>query len=106
MTPAAIIRQAMAEGVMLTLSATDTIKASGDPAAVNRWLPIIRKHKPAIVKTLLETSASTGDLESIRAWLAFIGENDPAIIDQVLNKCRTDGEAHSYFIGRAKERTR
>jgi hypothetical protein len=43
MTPAAIINEAMADGVSLTISPAGTIKATGDGAAVNRWLPAIRE---------------------------------------------------------------
>lgn len=104
MTPDTIIQQATAEGVMLSLSETGTLKASGEQGAVNRWLPIIKEQKPQIVKTLLEASALTGDLPAIRAWLHFIGEHDPLILDDVLTKCRNDPEALSYFTQRAKER--
>src|SRR5579859_6428304 len=52
MTPAAIIERAMAEGVNLALSDAGTIKATGDSAAVSRWLPAIREHKPGIVTVL------------------------------------------------------
>ena len=37
MTPAAIIKEAAADGVNLALSPTGTIKAAGEQAAVNRW---------------------------------------------------------------------
>ena len=56
MTPAAIIRQASADGVNLALSPAGTIKATGDGAAVNRWLPAIREHKPGIVAALQEAA--------------------------------------------------
>lgn len=101
MTPDTIIQRATAEGVRLALSATGTLKATGEQGAVNRWLPIIREQKPLIVKTLLEATALTGDLPAIRAWLTFIGEHDPAIITEVLSKCRSDPEARDYFTGRA-----
>lgn len=42
MTPAAIIREAAADGVSLELSQAGTVKATGDQAAVSRWLPILR----------------------------------------------------------------
>jgi hypothetical protein len=52
MTPAAIIREAAADGVSLALSSAGTIKAVGDQAAVNRWLPILREHKPGVMAAL------------------------------------------------------
>lgn len=36
----------------LTLIPTRTIKAAGEKAAVARWLPIIREHKPSIFEAL------------------------------------------------------
>jgi hypothetical protein len=54
MTPAAIIEQAAAEGVSLTLSPSGTIKATGDQSAISRWLPIIKESKPAIIAMLSE----------------------------------------------------
>lgn len=55
MTPAAIIKGAMADGVNLVLSPAGSIKARGEGAAVYRWLPVIREHKPGIVTALQET---------------------------------------------------
>lgn len=52
MTPAAIIKQATADGVRLALSPTGTIKATGNQAAVTRWLPLIREHKPELLAAL------------------------------------------------------
>jgi hypothetical protein len=55
MTPAAIIREA-ADGVSLALSPPGTIKAVGDQVALNRWLPVLREHKPAILAALAHPS--------------------------------------------------
>ena len=49
MTPVKIIEQATAEGVTLALSSTDTLTATGDQSAVDRWLPTIRDNKPSIL---------------------------------------------------------
>jgi hypothetical protein len=54
MTPAKIIKEAAADGVNLGLSSSGTIKATGDQAAVTRWLPKIREQKAAIVEMLRE----------------------------------------------------
>lgn len=56
MTPATIIQQAAEDGVNLALSPAGTIKAVGGQAAVNRWLPLIREHKPGIVAALQEAA--------------------------------------------------
>ena len=52
MTPATIIKQAQADGVMLALSPTGTIKAVGSEQAVTRWLPVIRQHRAELITEL------------------------------------------------------
>ena len=52
MTPAAIIRQAQADGVTLALSPAGSIKATGNGDAVSRWLPVIRERKAEVLAEL------------------------------------------------------
>jgi hypothetical protein len=52
MTPVEIIEQATVDGVILALFTADTITATGDQSAVDRWLPIIRGNKPRILYEL------------------------------------------------------
>ncbi|MEF8722706.1 hypothetical protein E4Q23_08995 [Candidatus Accumulibacter phosphatis] len=94
MSPATIIREAAGDGVNLSLSEAETIKAAGDQAAVNRWLPAIRAHKAFIVVLLVDAA--------VRRWLAAIGETDQETIDEVLAACRRDSEVRAYFLGRAR----
>lgn len=102
MTPATIIREAQADGVRLALSLAGTIKATGDGAAVNRWLPVIRERKADLVEALkLPASMTAEEEKAIRAWLALIEETDPAIIGEVIGQCQRDADARDYFTGRA-----
>ncbi len=102
MTPETIIRQSAADGVLIKLSPDGALKATGKQEHVDKWLPVIRDHKPEIIKTLSE--AMTADEEnSILKWLMRIEETDPAIIEYVLNKCRADVDALGYFLNRARE---
>ena len=108
MSAAAIIREAQAAGVQLALSASGSIKASGDGAVVNRWLPTIRQHRDAIIEALRcaanDDSAMTDQHERrILAWLDHIGETDPPTIGEVVDRCRSDPEARRYFLARASE---
>ena len=64
MTPATIIREARSEGVMLALSPAGTIKATGDGAAVNRWLAVIREHKAEIIDVLKVGAGDTATIPS------------------------------------------
>lgn len=59
MTPATIIREAQVDGVRLALSPAGNIKATGDGAAVNRWLAVIREHKAEIMDVLNGGAADT-----------------------------------------------
>lgn len=49
MNTAEIIEQATADGVSLALSPVGILTATGDQAAVDRWLPAIRNNKPSIL---------------------------------------------------------
>lgn len=118
MTPAEIITRVMADGVNLSLSPFDTIKATGKVAAVNRWLPRIREEKTGILTALRQAvinvinigsdetaiaQLSTDYESAIRTWLAYIEETNPDTITEVLNKCRSNPDALRYFLQRAEE---
>ncbi len=75
MTPAAILKEAMADGVSLTISPAGTIKATGDGAAVNRWLPAIREHKAGIMEVL---KVGAGDTAATSwGWRVTYPEDSP-----------------------------
>lgn len=69
---AALIEQAAADGVRLALTPAGNVKATGDAAAVARWLPAIREHKPALVAAL-----ASPDALPRRAWLLHFAEREP-----------------------------
>lgn len=71
MNPATLIEQARAAGVSLALSATGSIKATGEAEALRHWLPIIRDHKAALIAQFLQHGPA-------RAWLIHFA-NDAAI---------------------------
>jgi hypothetical protein len=73
MTPPAIIKEAMADGVTLALSAAGTIKATGNGDAVNRWLPAIREHKPGIMAALQEAANEA----TAWRWLLHYPDREP-----------------------------
>ena len=70
MTPATIIRAAQSDGVELALSPAGTIKATGDGAAVNRWLAVIREHKAEIIEALAGALTSWG-------WMLHFADREP-----------------------------
>lgn len=88
MTPAAIINEAMADGVRLTISPAGTIKATGDGAAVNRWLPVIREHKAEIVAALKVGAGDTATAS--RWWLIHFRELDP--VEMIVSPPATHAE--------------
>lgn len=103
MTPAEIIREAAADGVTLSLSATGAVKATGDGAAVNRWLVSIREHKAAIVDVLAVDLMTAEQEAAVRAWIAHVGGRDPELIAAILDDCRTDADALAYYLKRSDE---
>ena len=76
MTPATIIQSAAADGISLFLSASGVIKAGGDPPKIERWLPVIREHKAAIIAAL---RVGAGDTPSTTSWgwLIHYADRDP-----------------------------
>jgi hypothetical protein len=66
MTPAEIIRGAAADAVRLTLSPAGTIKAVGNRAAVSRWLPVLREHKPSLLAALAAPAVTEGAVDATR----------------------------------------
>lgn len=94
MTPAAIIQRVREEGVTLALTLSGTIKASGDGAKVNRWLPVIRGNKSGIVAALQETA---NDRATHYCWsIAF--PNLPAITVAITQEA-THAEVAAIYPG-------
>lgn len=52
MTPEEIIIASAEDGVRITLSGADELKAGGNQVAINAWLPILREHKFALIDEL------------------------------------------------------
>jgi hypothetical protein len=75
MSPATLIREAQSDGVMLSLSLAGTIKAIGDGAAVDRWLPMIRDRKAEIINALKISAPDTASAS--RWWLIHYPDRDP-----------------------------
>ena len=98
MTPAVIIKQAQADGVMLALSPTGRIKAIGVEQAVTRWLPVIRERRAELVDVLRKTPEE----REIVAWLESLGKPEWEVFDEVLDKCRTNPDALHFFLGLAR----
>jgi hypothetical protein len=65
MNPAAIIREAKADGVRLAFSPAGTIKVTGDRGAVNGWLAAIRESKAEIIEAL---KVGVGDTATTSRW--------------------------------------
>lgn len=72
MTPEKIIALASADGLNITLTEAGRIRYSGDQAVVDRWIPLIRAYKPAIVEVLRHSTPTlaTTDRQLIEAVCA------------------------------------
>lgn len=92
MTPAAIIREALADGVSLALSPVGTLKATGDQVAVNRWLPVLREHKPALLAALTEAPR----VDVTLWWRVSITEPGGRVVELDMPSGQTLAEAQAY----------
>ncbi len=52
MTPADVIRVARSSGILISLTSSGTIKATGDESSIRHWLDLIRLHRQAIIGAL------------------------------------------------------
>ena len=87
MSPASIICQAQADGVRLALTAAGSIKASGDGAAIERWLAVLRSSKAELVELLRRQAEPAPPAQPTRAiedtatvsawWLLHYADRDP-----------------------------
>ncbi len=93
MTAAAILRDSASEGVSLSLSATGTIKVTGEQAAVARWLTTIKENKAGIVALLVET-ASEKPFEA-SCWLIHFADRNP--LEVAFSPAATHAEVLAWY---------
>jgi hypothetical protein len=93
---AAILRDAAADGVEVTLR-DGRLTATGNDAAVNRWVPELRAEKEQVINLL----RWPGDEVVIRRWLAEIGEDDQHLVALTLRWCQTDAESRAWALALA-----
>lgn len=96
MTPEAVIGQAAAEGVKLALSPPDKIEVIGNANAVDRWLPVIRGNKLALVAALTRAAnkpRSAPSVASVVRLRLILQQHDGTRTEAVLAipKARYDG---------------
>jgi hypothetical protein len=88
MTPATIIEKAQADGITLELSPAGNIMATGEHAAVRRWLAVLRDHKAEIIDVLQVGARDT--VTASRWWLMHYPDRDPVKV--VCSHDATHGE--------------
>lgn len=71
MTPATIIAEARADGITVALAPDGGLRFKGPRAATDKWLPVLRQTKPAIVALLTSPGRPKWDATD---WLAFFDE--------------------------------
>ncbi len=103
-----IIKQMQGDGLSLSLTEEGQIDVAGDGATIERWLPLLREHKPDIFAAL--SAATVTDLAhseelAVRHWLAEIEEDDPLMVEQVIYRCKVNPDARQYFLMRSAEVT-
>jgi hypothetical protein len=104
MNAATLIARAAAEGLTLDLTPAGALKATGATATVDRWLPVLRSHKDAILAAL-KVRRLAPDLadELIAFW-----EDDVADIlqlpDEALRRLAEDYRRHREYYRAAMRR--
>jgi hypothetical protein len=73
MTPLEIIRQASSEGLILSVSETGGIKLEGNRQAAEKWKPVIREHKAALIAALRDAGKAW-------RWRVVFADRDPVIV--------------------------
>ena len=104
MNAAILIARAAAEGVILDLTAAGTLKASGANATVDRWLPVLRSHKDAILAAL-KVRRLVPDLadELIAFWEADVADI-LQLPDEALQRLAEDYRRHRDYYRAAMQR--
>lgn len=87
MTPAAIIEQAKAEGLTLSISQTGAIGFCGNRQAAEKWTPTIREHKAEIIDVLKVGDTATAS----RWWLLHFPNREPLEV-------WTSGSTHAAIL--------
>ena len=106
MTHQTIIERMQGDGLSLSINGEGQIDVAGEVATVNRWVPLLREHKPDIFAALSAatvTDMTQADGLAIRGWLAYIDEDDPLAVEQVIYRCKVDPEARQYSLVRCAE---
>lgn len=106
MNPLTIIRKMQGDGLSLSLTEEGQIDVAGDGVTIERWLPLLRKHKPEVFAALSDATFSDLSMieeQAIRSWLWWIVERDPLTVEQVVYRCKVDGDARQYLLLRSKE---
>ena len=57
-----LIQDVNAAGLEVSVSESGGLKLRGDPAIVEKWLPILKEHKPEIVAHLMANISDPSDL--------------------------------------------
>jgi hypothetical protein len=73
MTPIKIIQQTRSDGLVLSVSETGGIKFEGNRQAAEKWKPVLREHKAALVAELRNAGKSW-------RWLIHFTDRDPMTV--------------------------
>lgn len=86
-----VLSRACDAGLSVTMIGDDVF-VTGQDAALNLMLPLLKAHKQGIAAELHRQLAAVSD------WLAKIGETDQAAIDEILSDFRTNPERRALLL--------
>lgn len=52
MTPLALIQKAWADGCLIAMTESGRLRLTGDPEAIDRWLPIVGQYESELIDAL------------------------------------------------------
>jgi hypothetical protein len=91
MNSSELIQQARSDGVGLALTADGTLKARGNRAIVNRWLPVIRENKAELLSLLTnENQSATVNPPTVSSRRDPDGARQQAQVSRPATPMRTD----------------
>lgn len=59
MTPLALIQKAWTDGCLIAVTESGRLRLTGDPEAVDRWLPIARQYESELIEALQAQEGTT-----------------------------------------------
>ena len=93
-----MLHEIEADGIRLVLTEHGTIKAAGGDAALDRWTPVMRRHKLELIDLLRSWAEREAAIQTCCEWRGDRDENRKALLADCWQESATDWPRFaSYF---------